>query len=226
MKFSVLFYIAVLSFIMSDSTKRRYSDANFTYEFSITNKSSKVKLEKDIKLYWYALERIQSTYYGFNGKLLNGHYRKSLNNSKRNIEEGSFFFGMKNGEWKEWDNSGNILSITNWEKGRKEGEFELYDENQEILSKGSFRRGQKTGVWISVKNGVLIKANWSKNLLDGTYKEYDSQGNLLRKGKYKRNMKSGIWIDYLKKTRKRYNKDTIVEEHVETFWDTFREKKS
>ncbi|SEC56355.1 Antitoxin component YwqK of the YwqJK toxin-antitoxin module [Tenacibaculum sp. MAR_2009_124] len=226
MKFLVLFYLSVMSFFISDSSKRKYSDVEFTYEFSITNNSSKVKLKKDIKIYWYTFEKIQSSFYGFNGKLLNGYYRKSLKDSKRIIEEGSFFYGMKDGEWKEWDNRGSLINIIHWKKGRKEGISECYDENHKVVSKGAFRKGMKSGVWINFQSGILRKSNWSKNFLEGSYKEYDSLGNLLKKGRYKRNMRTGVWTDYVKKTRKRYDKDIIVEENVETFWDTFKEKKN
>ena len=226
MKFLVLFYSCIFSSLIFDSSKRKYSDDEFTYEFSVTNNSPKTKLAKDIQLYWYALEKVQSSFYDFNGKLLHGNYKKSLNNSKAIIEEGFFLYGMKDGEWKKWDDQGNLLSVTNWKKGRKQGVYELYDKNRKIITRGAFREGQKTGKWISVKNGILINTTWSKDYLNGVYREHDSLGNLLKKGRYKRNMKTGIWTDYIQKTRKRYDSDKIVNENVETFWDTFKEKKN
>ncbi|WP_435261205.1 toxin-antitoxin system YwqK family antitoxin [Tenacibaculum sp. nBUS_03] len=227
MKSLLLLNVCVLLFLFkSDSSKRKYSDTKFTYEFSITENTSKVKFKREVKLYWYALEKIESTFSGFSGRLLHGKYRKTLIFSKKIIEEGNFLYGMKNGEWKEWDEKGNLICITNWKEGKKDGFYEYYAEENKKIIRGYYLDGEKNSKWTIIDNGNLTKTTWSKNLRNGIYKEYDSLGGVIRKGRYKRGFKTGIWIDYRKKTRKRYSKGKIVNENVETFWDTFKEKKS
>ena len=71
MKFLVCFGFIVSFFLVPKSEKRKFSDDKYTYEFSVIKNTTKLKLEKNVKVYWYALEKINTSFYGFNGKLLN-----------------------------------------------------------------------------------------------------------------------------------------------------------
>jgi MORN repeat protein len=66
--------------------------------------------------YWYYADAIHTSQGGYSGKLLNGSYMEYYPD-KNLKEQGYFKKGLKDGDWKSWDDSGKIISETNWKNG-------------------------------------------------------------------------------------------------------------
>lgn len=78
--------------------------------------SSRTKAKSGLWYFWYDANTIHSTQGGFAGKLLNGSYEEFFPN-KNLATQGNFKRGLKDGRWKQWDENGQLIAITIWEKG-------------------------------------------------------------------------------------------------------------
>lgn len=66
--------------------------------------------------FWYDANLIHSTQGGYSGKLLNGEYAEYYLN-KNLKEKGSFKKGLKDGDWRIWNEDGTLAQRATWKKG-------------------------------------------------------------------------------------------------------------
>lgn len=204
-RFLILFTFFIQFIAAQSKTRRVYDDNSFTYEFNILLDSKKIEPKEGVKYYWYNYDSIKSTFYGFEGKLLNGYYIKTLLSNGKVLEKGVFDKGIKNGEWKNWFSNGTIEMIQSWRDGYMHGRYEKYLENGVSLEKGKYKNGEKTGKWLyNTKSGRVVKF-WSRNKLNGKYLSYNLNKEIIEKGNYKDGLKQGEWINYSGKGNKVIN---------------------
>ncbi len=111
---------------------------------------------KEDKLYhWFKSGEIHTSRYGAGGPVLHKTYSK-FHKSNQLVEQGDFFYGLKDGVWKTWSRDGQLKKTLEWHKGEKSGDFVSYDSSGNIIEKGRFRKNQKIGTWVNLKTKDTI----------------------------------------------------------------------
>lgn len=135
---------------------KRISDANFRYEFYVTEKI--VTPQKKRMYYWFKGGLIHNSESGIAGSLLDGQFIK-LYHSNQLAEQGLFYNGLKTGLWKTWYSNGILETTQYWRNGRRKGAFFHYDNTGQLLEKGRYSADQKQGKWIdyTIKDTITYK---------------------------------------------------------------------
>ncbi|MFL5731298.1 MAG: toxin-antitoxin system YwqK family antitoxin [Cytophagaceae bacterium] len=120
---------------------------------NILHEESKIKVDDDKYYYWYNANDIKTTRGGYDGKLLHGNYTEYYPN-KNLKQKGEFKYGLKVGEWRNWNISGEFEEIYNWKKGVLHGKFKIYDSKGTLVKTGSYKQGNLDG-----KQRVYMKDN-------------------------------------------------------------------
>jgi antitoxin component YwqK of YwqJK toxin-antitoxin module len=138
LKFNWLIILLTFSLVsFSDPyTIKRISDANFRYEFYVTEKT--VTPQKKKIYYWFKGGAIHNSESGMAGNLLDGEFLK-MYHSNQLAEQGKFENGLKVGLWKTWHSNGVIETTQYWKDGYRSGDFYHYDSTGEMLEKGNLK---------------------------------------------------------------------------------------
>jgi antitoxin component YwqK of YwqJK toxin-antitoxin module len=115
-----------------DFTQIRIIDTIQEIRADIAPYKSEPKIKNDRYYFWYMNKVIHSTQGGYNGTLLNGHY-VAFYPDKNLKEEGNFNRGLKDGEWKTWNQKGELTAVTNWNNG-----LQLTNDQQPVWKKIPF----------------------------------------------------------------------------------------
>jgi len=130
-------------------------------------------IRSDRSYYWWGGKQIQVTQGGYSGKLLNGVFTVYYLN-KQLKQQGLFKKGLKNGEWKEWNEQGKLILRTNFVEGIASGNFYKYNDLGELKEQGTYKNGKIDGElkkYISAdsvaiskyKNGMLVPEQKAEN---------------------------------------------------------------
>ena len=80
------------------------------------------------------------------------------------IREYFIFNGKKEGEYKQYDNSGKSSVICNYKNGNLEGEYKQYHENGKLCIICNYKNGKKEGEYKTYwPNGQLVRICNYKN---------------------------------------------------------------
>lgn len=182
LKFSILFFILPFcSFGQNEFSIESYrhtvNHLNYKATFQVKEtKEFKPKLNKNY--YWYSNNSVKVTQGAFAGKLLNGIYIASYSNGNLK-EKGVFILGLKDGEWKSWDENGILLNSKIYKKGILNGAFNNFEDGK-LKESGSYKNGSMHGpvkiyakqdsiVIIKYKEGKIVvpksKRNWFNKIL-------------------------------------------------------------
>jgi len=130
------------------------------------------------EIFWYDTKqrKIKSSQ-GFDpgkGYLLHGPYKVLVGDQV--VEEGIFYYGMKNGRWTKYDKDGILLNKRKYHKGwPKESLVKFYgSENKKLKEVIPIVYGQK----------------------DGEYYYFFENGMVAIKGEYKEDVKVGRWTEF------------------------------
>lgn len=145
-KFFLLISVFAFFSFTATSLKKRISDRNFRYEFYTTDKS--VNLKQDREYYWFKGGLIHNSEYGMAGELLHDEYLK-LYHSNQLAEAGTYKYGLKEGYWKTWYETGALQSKTYWDEGQKDGSYYSYDPTGFLTEEGHYKNNRKHGRWIN-----------------------------------------------------------------------------
>ena len=85
-------------------------------DVEVAEASTKIHLNTVKRYYWFKQQEIRTTQGGYDGKLLNGLYKKFSPNHNL-MEKGKFKFGLKYGEWIYWKPNGDIDRMEKWRNG-------------------------------------------------------------------------------------------------------------
>ena len=104
----------------------------------------------------------------------------------------------KYGPYKDYYESGQLKTVTNYIRNRINGKYEYFHENGQVATRYFANMGQRNGLseqWFS--NGKLQSTfKYKNNRVDGEFKEWWENGNLRKTGYYKRERKDSIWMFY------------------------------
>lgn len=168
-----------------------HSDSTIT--LNVLVEKTEIKPNSNIHYYWYHRDVIHSNQGGYKEKLLDGKYQVITKQGKL-ITEGYFQYGMKAGVWKKWNEKGELLSISRWEKGVQNGNHEEYEDGQ-ISKKSSYKKGLLHGKYITFQNdtisnevaykkGILIEEKPEKEVVEKKSKKKEKKPKS-KKGKKK-----------------------------------------
>ncbi|MCJ0743686.1 toxin-antitoxin system YwqK family antitoxin [Pedobacter montanisoli] len=94
--------------------------------------------------YWFSNGQIRFTQGGYSGKLIHGLYSDYyLNNQLK--EQGYFNMGLKEGEWKLWNEAGALKARINYRRGEANGTFYKYNNSGQLTEEGSYTNGKING---------------------------------------------------------------------------------
>lgn len=105
-------------------------------------------------------------------------------------------FGKKQGPWKEYYESGELLASGNYKNGLRTGEWTFYHRNGKTEQKGFFGpKESPDGEWTYYyESGNLLKKElYVDGELDGEYVEYSDSGKVIVQGNYSEGFETGEW---------------------------------
>jgi hypothetical protein len=120
---------------------------SFFVETEVVSLSRPRKIKPgDTRTYtWAFAGQIQSNQGGYAGRLLHGEYT-SLNNVDHSLrEQGMYWYGLKDKEWKYWSPNGKIKRTLTWKKGILHGDFADFDQDGYLVKYGQYKRGLLCG---------------------------------------------------------------------------------
>ena len=159
--------------------------------FNIYLGSEQPNYKEDKEYYWYTeFSKIKSTKGGSGGNLLNGNYKFFDENGNLLINE-NYSMGLKNGDSKRWDEKGELSEINKYEDG-----VSIYWKYHPDGDDG----------WVE-QIGQMLKAGWTKN-------SYDKYNNLIASQKTFIDEKSTIKKEKTKTSIYFRNSDQKKEEYT------------
>ena len=212
LKYSILLTIAVLFTSIGFTQKieeitHREVNVHFndsSIKASILIEDKKVKPKNAIHYYWYYNNSIKVNQGGYKGRLLDGTYQV-VNKDGSLLTNGTLKKGYQTGEWKHWENNGDLRAVYNWRKGHENGSYQKFNEGK-VIEEGHCINGKISGSYRKYENEKLIeKGSYKNGNLHGkviTYKD----DTIFREVAYKKGK------EVIKKDKK--PKDETKEEEV------------
>ena len=105
--------------------------------------------------------------------------------------------GKKQGDWKEFYETGELRAAGKYIDSRPVGKWKYYFENGKIEITGEYtRKGQKDGewVWYHPNGNILCIENYVIGLLEGESFTLTIDGDTLERGVYLEGLEDGKWI--------------------------------
>jgi antitoxin component YwqK of YwqJK toxin-antitoxin module len=105
--------------------------------------------------------------------------------------------GKKQGEWKEFYETGELRAKGKYINSKPVGEWIYYFENGKIEIIGTYsRKGQKDGEWLWYypDGNILSVENYAGGLMDGEYFSLTAEGDTLEHGSYMDGLEEGRWM--------------------------------
>ncbi len=132
-----------------------------TIHAHVLDDEKEIKAKSDLKYAWYTRNMLMQTQGGYSGHVLHGPYKSHYRNQQVRTN-GLYHYGLKHKEWREWDEQGQLVEISNWEKGVKTGPFAEYREG-ELVKSGSYKDGKLHGKYEEFQDGEVNKTLKFKN---------------------------------------------------------------
>ena len=106
--------------------------------------------------------------------------------------------GTKDGEWRYFNDNGNIETITNYKKGVQDGPTFEYHENGKIWETYCYENGKREGAFrVYSDKGTLIETGYYLNdKLHGKFICYYESGEVELVGEFYEDKNIGIWKQY------------------------------
>jgi antitoxin component YwqK of YwqJK toxin-antitoxin module len=99
-------------------------------EIEVDNTDKKITTKSDKTYYWFKSKAVHITEGNYSGRLLHGEYISYFKSNQLKTK-GSFVYGLKSGEWVDWDENGKKVSTTYWKSGLQKEETKKETENPE-----------------------------------------------------------------------------------------------
>jgi len=94
------------------------------------------------------------------------------------LSRGMYDSDKRTGEWKTFDEKGQLIQVSNYREGKKEGqETGFFAGTQEWRKRGQYSNNLATGRWQerpSLKSDCVSEGDYSEGKKDGTWKECDA----------------------------------------------------
>ncbi|MAY21684.1 MAG: hypothetical protein CMC74_02790 [Flavobacteriaceae bacterium] len=149
LKKACFFSLAILlvGFIGGQLEKKVIRTKEYDIHFYVLNET--VDFEKDKMYHWYKSGEIHNSFGAPAGKLLHKEFLKYYADSQL-AEKGEFYYGLKNGLWKQWYNNGYLMEEVRWRNGERNGSYTTYGVTGEPIIKGSYHKNEKDGIWVDL----------------------------------------------------------------------------
>ena len=105
--------------------------------------------------------------------------------------------GLKNGDWKEYFQSGDLKAEGKYTNGIKTGKWTYYHKSGNVEQTGIYdKSGRPKGdwVWYYPSGNILREEAYLDGLLDGLMIEYREDGNIIAEGEFIEGEEEGPWI--------------------------------
>lgn len=114
--------------------------------------------------------------------------------------EAFFIDGEPVGEFKRYDEEGNLTSVLNYSADSDTVSASFYHPNGYIAAKGQYIGRKKSGKWFFysdyVENHLLMKCNYEDDKIEGTRIKYHWNGEIAEILEFSEGVKSGTWKQY------------------------------
>ncbi|UZR99902.1 toxin-antitoxin system YwqK family antitoxin [Chondrinema litorale] len=147
------------------------------------------------------LQKEYEVYYNENGTLI---YKVSLEN------------GLRNGEFVQYDNDGNLQLINNWIDGKRNGYYTSYFKNGKVEKKGFFKDDSLSSeyTFFDSLGNKIEKGNYLDGKLHGDMFGYYPNGHIKTQAFFKNGLLEGKVITYYPNGKmhkyKYYHKDSLM----------------
>lgn len=121
---------------------RHCKTSEYKMDFYILLKEKKVRYVDSLSYAWFKSQKIHHTQGASAGYLLHGKYFKYYHSGQL-AEQGEFEYGLKNGVWMSWDESGKMESVYQFKSGVLHGDFKVYNAEKSTVKAGKFRKGKE-----------------------------------------------------------------------------------
>lgn len=139
---SKLSFISLLAVLVLFSCDRQIKDPKFGEEVVIQSYEDSLKMIT-VRYLEGDTSNVIKTYYYRNGQV----YMK-----------GQMIKNLREGEWKAYNEQGNLLTTGNYKNGIDHGLKTVYFENGNKRYEGQFENGEKIGKWqFYTRDGTLVK---------------------------------------------------------------------
>jgi len=127
--------------------------------FNIINENLKITPDKKLEYFWYGNAHLNSNFGGYSGYLLHGSF-KEFDETGHLLSDGNYSFGLKDGNWRYWDKTGKLTGEEQWRKGWLKKKY-LYENTTVIVEK--YKKNKLNGKRITLDNNKMKKAEKYKN---------------------------------------------------------------
>jgi len=129
--------------------------------------------------------------------LKQGHWIRKYQNGQI-MYEAYFTDDRPEGEFKRYDEDGNLTSVLNYTGDTSYARF--YHPNGFIAGRGKYTGRKKTGEWFYysdyIENHLLMRCRFINGQAEGLCIKYHWNGEIAEKLEYKNGIKSGAWKQY------------------------------
>ncbi|NMH85954.1 toxin-antitoxin system YwqK family antitoxin [Flavivirga algicola] len=175
-----LIICSVMCFAFSSDVQRKVIRYNgFDIECYVSLKKTN-HFNKNKTYYWYKSGEIHQSLSTSGGLVLHKKYLKYYKGNQL-VEQGTFSFGLKIGDWKTWYKNGKLKTNEAWVNGHRNGHFKAYDSLGNLIEKGNYKNNLKDGYWIDLvkKDTIYHKNDFEfkerpKNLVERLLRKRDS----------------------------------------------------
>jgi len=139
---------------------------------------------------------------------------------------GHFQSSIRVGEWKDWDDNGNLIKVSNFHDNEPHGiQLEIFDNGQ-IQMEEFYKNGKRDSTLTEYHpNGQIfrqVKYRKGEVVEDNPNKEYHPNGKISGKGNLVEGRKDGNWIYYYenenKKSEGKYGTYMYIHEHGDFYF--------
>jgi hypothetical protein len=101
----------------------------------------------------------------YGGKLLHGPYTEVYESTQRLKMKGDYYYGLKDGIWKEWYPQGELKRSVPWNKGIKNGTFTEYTPDGRKTRSGTYKNNELNGRLYVYEADTSYTRNYRKGQL-------------------------------------------------------------
>jgi antitoxin component YwqK of YwqJK toxin-antitoxin module len=100
----------------------------------------------------------------------------------------------------EFHNNGYLKLVGTYLDGIRDGEWKFYDEKGDLSITGKYKKGKRDGVWVEYHKGgekIHFKQSYQDDkIIDTTFESYHETGEIETRGYYQDGKKHGEWISW------------------------------
>jgi len=128
-----------------------------------------------------------------------GQWKKRYDNGEL-MYEGYFIDNEPRGEFKRYDEKGNLVSVLNYRAENDTVDALFYHNNGYLAGKGKYYQKSKTGRWKyfseHIQDHLLMGCVYSDDRVEGMRVKYHWNGNIAEEMEFENGIKSGYWKQY------------------------------